>query len=306
MEHKVSPEELKIMQNYPLEIKVAKTRQRIREWVSYFGIDNVYISFSGGKDSTVLLDIARKDYPDIKAVFCDTGLEHPEIREFVNTYDNVDIIRPSKSFREVIKRYGYPVISKEQSKFIHAARQGKPSKLRTELTYLIDAPFEVSDYCCYHLKKSPFMRYHTKTKRVPIIAMLASESRLRFQAYLNTGCNNYDSKIPTSKPMSFWTDDDVLEYIEKNNLRIATCYGFIKQNLLGRYYMDGLDRTGCIFCAYGAHLEPQPNRYKYLKRRHPELYDYCINGGEYVDGLWQPNKDGLGFGKVLDYIGVEY
>ena len=90
-------------QALPLEAKVSMTKARIREWVNYWGLDGVYISFSGGKDSTVLLHIARSIYPDIKAMFVDTGLEYPEIREFVKTFDNVDIIRPKMNFKKVIK-----------------------------------------------------------------------------------------------------------------------------------------------------------------------------------------------------------
>jgi 3'-phosphoadenosine 5'-phosphosulfate sulfotransferase (PAPS reductase)/FAD synthetase len=61
-------EDLRYFQRLPLDIKVAMTKTRIREWVNHYGINGVYISFSGGKDSTVLLHIARQDYPDIKAV----------------------------------------------------------------------------------------------------------------------------------------------------------------------------------------------------------------------------------------------
>ena len=75
----------------------------------------VFVSFSGGKDSTVLLDIVRKNYPNIKAVFFDTGLEYPEIRDFVKTFDNVEWVKPKKTFKEIILKWGYPFISKEVS-----------------------------------------------------------------------------------------------------------------------------------------------------------------------------------------------
>ena len=116
-------QDLKIRQALPLEVKIRMTEQRIREWVNEFGVDGVYVSFSGGKDSTVLLHIAREIYPDIKAVFVDTGLEYPEIREFVKGFDNVDIIRPKMNFRQVIEKYGYPFISKEVSECVQGARK---------------------------------------------------------------------------------------------------------------------------------------------------------------------------------------
>ena len=68
----------------------------------------------------------------------------------------------------------------------------------------------------------------------------------------------------------------------------------------------GCDRTGCIFCMFGCNSEKDPNRFQRLKETHPRQYEYCIGGGEMVDGKWQPSKDGLGLGKVLDYIGVKY
>lgn len=79
------------MQSMPLSIKVRMTEKRIRGWIEEYGVDGVYVSFSGGKDSTVLLDIVRKLYPDVLAVYVDTGLEYPEIREFVKSFDNIEV-----------------------------------------------------------------------------------------------------------------------------------------------------------------------------------------------------------------------
>ena len=106
------------MQSLSLRAKISMTKRRINEWVDMYGKDGVYVSFSGGKDSTVLLDIARQLYPNIKAVFVDTGLEYPEIRLFVKTVSNVDWIRPKLTFRQVIEKYGYPFISKEVSECV--------------------------------------------------------------------------------------------------------------------------------------------------------------------------------------------
>ena len=115
--------ELQQLQALPLNIKVEKTKQRIREWVERFGVDGVYISFSGGKDSTVLLHLVREMYPEIPAVFCDTSLEFPEIREFVKSFDNVIFLKPKMNFRQVIEKYGYPFISKEVSDCVWYARR---------------------------------------------------------------------------------------------------------------------------------------------------------------------------------------
>ena len=91
--------------------------------VHHYG-GKVAVSFSGGKDSTVLLDLARRAFPDIPAVFVDTGLEYPEIREFVKTVPNVTWLRPEMPFSKVISEYGYPVVSKDVARRIRYARRG--------------------------------------------------------------------------------------------------------------------------------------------------------------------------------------
>ena len=111
------------MQGLPLSVKVKMTQQRIRDWVYAYGEDGVYVSFSGGKDSTVLLHLVRELYPNVKAVFVDTGLEYPEIRKFVKTFDNVEWLKPKLTFKQVIQKYGYPFISKEVSECVQGARK---------------------------------------------------------------------------------------------------------------------------------------------------------------------------------------
>ena len=123
MSSKYSIQYLQELQGYPLQTKVTLTKQRIREWVRRWGEDGVYVSFSGGKDSTVLLHIVREMYPDVPGVFVDTGLEYPEIREFVQTFDNIVWLKPKKNFKKVIEEYGYPFISKEVSECVYAARK---------------------------------------------------------------------------------------------------------------------------------------------------------------------------------------
>ena len=114
----------------PLELKVKLTQQRVREFVTQ--VDGAYVSFSGGKDSTVLLDIARKIYQDIPAVFSNTGLEYPEIRQFATAHDNVEVVSPKVPFTEVISRYGYPLIGKEVAEAIYYARRLRPVERERE------------------------------------------------------------------------------------------------------------------------------------------------------------------------------
>ncbi|MDD3041312.1 phosphoadenosine phosphosulfate reductase family protein [Bacteroides sp.] len=307
------------MQGWSFERKIQVTQLRILEWYEKWG-GKVYISFSGGKDSTVLLDLARRMYPDVPAVFCDTGLEYPEIREFVKSKDNVEWLRPMRynkstksweptNFKEVIKTEGYPLISKEVSRHIHDVRKlGNDcfaAKMFTgergqydisKYKFLISAPFDISNKCCTIMKKNPFHVYEKESDRKPIIATMASESRQRRTQWLRDGCNSFDGKI-SSKPISFWTDQDVLRYIKTFNIKYATVYGDIVEDERGRLLTTGENRTGCMFCMYGCHLEKEPNKFQRMKISHPKQYDYCIRS---VD------DNGLGLGEILDYIGVPY
>lgn len=314
-DHKIDRMQLKMRQAMSLEDKIRFTQRRIREWVEYFGVDRVYISFSGGKDSTVLLDICRKLYPQMKAMFVDTGLEYPEIKQFVKTFDNVDIIRPKIMFNKVIEEYGFPIVSKEVSEAVYNARKHIKDNLKYQAHYdkligsgrysndrkqfscykwkfLLNAPFKISNKCCKIMKKDPSHDYTKKTKRYPIIGTIAEESKLRTSQYLKQGCNGFENKIPTSTPIAFWTEQDVLQYIYEKQIPYANVYGEIKRDNNGKYYTTGCKRTGCMFCGFGCHLEKEPNRFQRLEKTHPKQYDYIINE--------------LGMGKVLNYIHVPF
>lgn len=324
--------DLRQMQSLPLRAKIRMTEARIRAWHDYWN-GNIYISFSGGKDSTVLLDIARKLYPDIQAVYVDTGLEYPEVRDHVKTVDNVEWLYPCKwdkhkreyvrtTFRQVIVEYGYPVISKEIAECIQDARKSieredgkytyRLKRLNGELLdkngnkskyncpkwkFMLDAPFKVSNLCCDVMKKNPTHDFEKKTGLHPVIGTLADESALRLQKWLKQGCNAFSNKLPVSQPLSFWREQDILEYLVEFQIPYASVYGDIVRNELGELETTGCDRTGCMFCGFGCHLEKAPNRFQRMKETHPKQYEYCLKPVE---------QGGLGMAEVLDYMGVDY
>ena len=286
--------ELKQRQSLPLDAKIKLSLDRIRKFYDYFN-GNVYISFSGGKDSTVLLNLVRSLYPKIPAVFVNTGLEYPEIVKFVKTKENVIWIKPKMNFKDVIEKYGYPVVSKEVAKQIREIRNTKSDKLKNrrlyginknsgrlsdKWKYLINAPFKISDYCCDVMKKRPFKVWEKQTGNKPIIGMMVSDSRSRLRLYIKSGgCNAFNASRPTSNPLMVWNENDIWEYIRKYNIPYSSIYDM------------GYHRTGCMFCMFGVHLEKKPNRFQLMERTHLKLYKYCMND--------------LGCKKVLDYIGVK-
>lgn len=302
------------MQAMSLADKIKRTQYLIKEWYEHFN-GNVAVSFSGGKDSTVLLTIARGIYPTIPAVYFDTGLEYPEIRNHVKTFDNVVWLRPKKNFKQIILDYGYPIVSKEVSQKVYEIRNStenirrlrlkgikpdgsisKASMLPKKWHYLIDAPFQMSARCCYHMKKSLSYRYEKETGNKMIVATMTEESALRLTSWIMHGCNAFESTKPQSRPMSFWTEQDVLSYIKQNNIPIAKVYGDITEEN-GVLKCSGVNRTGCMFCMYGLQYEESPNRFERMKITHPKQYEWCMKD---VD------KGGLGLDKVLNFIGVKH
>jgi 3'-phosphoadenosine 5'-phosphosulfate sulfotransferase (PAPS reductase)/FAD synthetase len=198
-----------------------------------------------------------------------------------------------------------------------ATYNGKPSRYNVKKYLpLLEVDFYISHMCCDVMKKNPAKNFKKVSGKVPITAQMACESVLRYSIWLKNGCNMFDSKSPVSNPMSFWTEQDVLEYIRRNDIEIASVYGFIAADYNGQTAFDdcgcklcttGCDRTGCIFCGFGAHLEKGEGRFERLKRTHPKQYDYCMNGGSYdSDGIWKPDKNGLGMKHVIDTLNSLY
>lgn len=124
----------------------------------------------------------------------------------------------------------------------------------------------------------------------PIIATMTDESILRYNQWIRHGCNAFNTSRPISKPISVWNEQNILQYIVDNNVKIAEVYGEIKKDENGRLYTTGASRTGCMFCMYGIQKECRPNRFDKMRITHPKQYEYCMNT--------------LGIRKVLDYIGI--
>jgi 3'-phosphoadenosine 5'-phosphosulfate sulfotransferase (PAPS reductase)/FAD synthetase len=189
-------------------------------------------------------------------------------------------------------------------------KNGEQSQFnQVKYNFMLDAPFEISDVCCDVMKKAPSHKYSKETGRQPIMATMCEESRLRTEKWLQFGCNAFDAKNPASKPMSFWTEQDVYQYILENNLEIASVYGDIVDDYSAAGQCDGqLDfvnkqypkkttgchRTGCMFCGFGCHLEkPGEGRFEKMKETHPQIYDYVMR---------PTDQGGLNYREIIKWI----
>lgn len=284
--------QLRQRQGLDLNTKIKLTERRITSFYDYYE-GQIYTSFSGGKDSLVLQNLVWKKYPDSKSVFVNTGLEYPEIIDFVKQFD-VKILRPEMVFNKVIEKYGYPVVSKSISQKIEEIRitkseklrnlrlngseKGRASKLSEKWKYLIDAPFKISARCCDVMKKRPFKKFEKKTGLHPFIGTMASDSRNREIAYLKSGCNSFDNG--RSQPLSFWKTEDIWAYIKKEKLKYCKIYDM------------GVKNTGCMFCLFGIQFDGCNNRFQCMQRTHPLQYKFCM--------------EKLGVKEVLDFMDVPY
>ena len=358
-------ERLKELQALPLERKIAITQARIIEWFNFWEGD-VYVSFSGGKDSTVLLDLVIKTIKaidptfEVPVVFSNTGLEYPEIQRFAKS-KGATFVTPKMNFVEVIKTYGYPLISKEVASAIYYARRIRPydsgaacdththththtergfkqtmfkrlellgfrttgsreqcyqriqgndiqatgttrqttseqtrmgggktssepqqesgtSCLTKDSIHVVqkdirrkqlmgnmgssdcttkskfnkkkwlplaqELPALISHKCCDAMKKSPIGIYQRASHNKPYLGIMAEESIMRRQAWIRTGCNAFEGRKPNSSPLSFWTEQDVLKYIDKYNIEICSVYGDVVKGESGLWETTGCKRTG--------------------------------------------------------------
>ena len=301
----VTKELLKERQALSLDDKIALSKERIKEWYEHFE-GKVYVAFSGGKDSSVLLHLVRSMYPEVPAVFCDTGLEWPEVKKIIKETENVKILKPEMNFRTIINTYGWVFPSKDVAHTLQYAQQGKEwainrmngrksngdyDKYKDSVfkrwKYLIDAPFKISDKCCVIMKERPAQKFQKETGLQPMLALMADEGARRRMMYLHSGCNSFDQWHPASRPIMFWTEQDVLKYVVRHNLKIPSVYGDII-DIRGELMTTKERRTGCMFCLIGTQFEAV-NKFCRMKESHPQIYKYCI--------------EVLGIGEILKWLG---
>ena len=303
-------EELHNRQQWTLAQKIDHSLGVIDQFIARMN-GKVYLSFSGGKDSTVLLHLCEIIKPDIQCVFVNTGCESVDVVRFVEKMKaahNIEVIRPKLTPRQVWAKYGFPLVSKDQAFKIDLVRKNPNSASAQKFMrdsnkftiskcfrYLCDTEkckYHTSAVCCNKLKKDPCKRYEHESGLRPIVATMASESMLRETDYLRVGqCNKFDQGHEKSKPLSIWMEEDIWQFIRENNIEIAEIYA------------KGVDRTGCVGCGFGAQMKDD-RRLETFYRLYPKYYNMVLNfennGVTYrealremlaVNGLWLPDEN---------------
>lgn len=240
----------------------------IRDIIRKYGEDQFYISFSGGKDSTVLHYLIDEALPDnhIPRVYADTGIEYNDVKAFVKGMqaqdDRIEIIKPSVNIKQMLKRDGYPFKSKEHSNIVGVyqnsgigltvnrylsgdCRNPCPKLLKYQFTS--ENTLKISDKCCRRLKKEPFNAWMKKSgKTITITGMMASENgqRKRIESCTITNKNGHLKKFhPLLKVSEEWEE----WYIQQRNIKLCKLY----------YPPYNFKRTGCKGCPYALHLQEQ-------------------------------------------------
>lgn len=288
---------------------------------------NTHVSV-GGLDSITLLCFLRSIHIDVPAISV-SSLEDKSIQK-VHKQLGVEIVRPIKPKVQVIKEFGYPVLSKEIAGKIAMLQKGTPesatvrhaiitgetgeyggnrtgTRMKLSQRWLekfggadpegaalgyAAAPFLVSDRCCYYLKEKPCDDWARAHNSVPFLGLMASEGGRRSKSLMMNGCNYFGESTIRSAPFAIFMRQDLLQLALDLNVPIPEIYGEIVRDMDGTLRTTGAQRTGCSMCGFGIQLEKRPHRFDKLYWQNPKEWEF-----------WMIK---MGWGEVLDYIGVEW
>lgn len=327
------------IQKLPYEVKLE--RQKIRAWEFYENIQsmdmNCHVSV-GGLDSITLYLWLKSIGIHVPAISV-SGVEDKSIQE-IHKELGIERIKSYKSKIEVLNEVGFPVISKkiagridllqhpteknktvrhaiitgecgEQGHFAKNSRMQLPKKWlelfggpenETEGVQYKTAPFLVSNKCCYFLKEKPCEDWAKEHNSHPYLGMMASEGGQREEALIEHGCNYYGKTVMRSAPFAPFTRQDLLRLAVELEVPVPEIYGTIERKPDGTLYTTKAQRTGCSMCGFGIHMEKRPHRFDMLRERNEKEWEFwmyrCVKDKE--------TGEVYGWGKVLDYIGVEW
>lgn len=338
-EKKKKKAQMTAMQALPYEVKVRRAELRAREYIDKLdemGL-NVHVSV-GGLDSIVLLLFLRKIGIDVPAISV-SALEDRSIQKIHKDLGVISIM-PGKPKVQILQEYGFPVISKkiagridtlqhptEKNKTVrHAIITGecgaqghyaKNSRMKLPqkwlelfagyenenegVNYQI-APFLVSNKCCLYMKEQPCEKWAKEHNSRPFLGLMASEGGQREEALVEHGCNYFGKTTIRSAPFAPFLRQDLLQLALDLNAPVPEIYGEIVKKSDGTLYTTGAQRTGCSMCGFGVHMETRPHRFDQLRMRNPKEWEFWM----YRCCTDPKTGEKFGWGRVLDYIGVEW
>lgn len=326
-------------QNEPYEIKVRRAEIRAREFIRELDARGYEAHISvGGLDSITLLFFLRKIGIDVPAISV-SALEDKSIQRI---HEQIGVIRisPGKSKVKILNENGFPVISKriagkidtlqnptEKNKTVrHAIITGecgaqghfaKNSRMKLPkkwlqlfggyenenegVNYQI-APFLVSNKCCYFMKEKPCDDWAREHNSKPFLGLMASEGGQREDALVEHGCNYFGKTTIRSAPFAPFLRQDILQLALDLNVPVPEIYGEIARKPDGTLYTTKAQRTGCSMCGFGIQLETRPHRFDLLRERNEKEWEFWM----YKCCTDPVTNERFGWGRVLDYIGVEW
>ncbi len=338
-EKKEAKARMTAMQKLPYEVKVKRAERRAWEFVEKLDDMGLKAHISvGGLDSITLLLFLRKIGLDIPAISV-SALEDKSIQK-IHTDLGVIKLKPDKSKAEILNTVGFPVISKkiagridtlqhptDKNKTVrHAIITGecgakghfaKNSRMKLPQKWLelfggyenenegvdYEKPdFLVSNKCCLYMKEKPCDRWAKEHKSKPFLGLMASEGGQREEALVEHGCNYFGKTTIRSAPFTPFMRQDLLQLALDLDVPVPKIYGSIERKPDGTLYTTKAQRTGCSMCGFGVHMEKRPHRFDLLRERNPKEWEFwmyrCCTGPK--------TGEKYGWGKVLDYIGVEW
>lgn len=326
-------------QQLPYEIKIKKAELRAYEFYEEMQNrgHNCHVSV-GGLDSITLYLFLKRIGINVPAISV-SGIEDKSIQRI---HEQLGIIKINsyKSKVEVLNEVGFPVISKkiagridllqhptEKNKTVrHAIITGecgaqghyaKDSRMQLPKKWLElfagmaneeygtnykQAPFLVSNDCCYYLKEKPCDDWAKENNSYPYLGLMASEGGQREEALIDHGCNYYGKTVMRSAPFGTFLRQDLLQLALDLKVPIPEIYGEIKRKPNGILYTTLAQRTGCSMCGFGIHMEERPHRFDKLRARNPKEWEFWM----YKCCTDKETGEKFGWGEVLDYIGVDW
>ena len=321
--------DFRVKMKQPYEFKIRYAELRAREFYEECGKRDLNCHVSvGGLDSIALLVFLRSIWIDVPAISASL-LEDKSIQA-IHKQLVVETVKPLRSKVQVIKEFGFPVLSKEiAGKIMHLQNQtennatirhaiitgetGEYGGYRSDTRMKLSgkwlrlfggadaegaalgykaAPFKVSDRCCYYLKEKPCDIWAKEHNSVPYLGLMASEGGRREKALMMHGCNYFGESAIRSAPFAIFDRQDILRLVVDLNVPVPEIYGKVVREPSGKLRTTKAQRTGCSMCGFGIHLDMRPHTFDLLYDRNPDEWDFWMNK--------------VGWGEVLDYIGVEW